>query len=102
MKFIFREFSEEMPASRLTTSEPEEHCSRSWFISSNTEVGVHLWKWASMGRVSPRKIGSSSSCKRRYIYQSREDIKHRRSAFATNAQSACVIPLIVPYSCMWH
>jgi hypothetical protein len=75
MKFIFREFSEEMPASRLTTSEPEEHCSRSWFISSNTEVGVHLWKWASMGRVSPRKIGSSSSCKRRYIYQSREDIK---------------------------
>jgi hypothetical protein len=62
----------------------------------NTDAGVHPWKWASRGRVSLREISSSSSCRRRYIYQSREAAQHRRREFATNARNRCVIRLIAP------
>ena len=41
MKFTFRGFSGEMPPLLLTFSEPEVHCSRFWFISSNTDAGGH-------------------------------------------------------------
>ena len=36
---------------------------QTWFIFSKTGAGVHLWKLASKGSASPRKISSSSSCR---------------------------------------
>jgi hypothetical protein len=55
------------PNPRVRVSEPEEHCSRFWFISSNTDAGVHPWKRASRGRVLLRKISFSFLCRRGYI-----------------------------------
>ena len=56
MKFTFRGFSGGMPHSLLMCSEPEEHCSRFWFISSSRQVGNHPWKRASRNKASLRKI----------------------------------------------
>ena len=61
MKFTFRGFSGEMPPLLLMSSEPEEHCSRFWSISLNTDAGIHLVKRVEESKVSPRKISSSSS-----------------------------------------
>jgi hypothetical protein len=70
-----------MPPSLLTSSEPEEHYSRFWFISSNMDVGDHFWKWASMSRLSPRKISSSSSCRRRSLHYAGADRINRSGNF---------------------
>ena len=102
MKFTFREFSKEMPASLPTFSEPEEHCSRFWFISSNGDVGIHPSKWASRGRVSRRKTSSLSSRRRDSIYLPRKDWEHRRREFVTSARSPCAIRSIVPCCCIRH
>src|ERR1700682_4928485 len=94
-KFTFREFSEGMSASPRRFSEPEEHCSRFWFISLKTDAGVHLRNRASRGKISLRKTSSSSSCRLGYISRPREDSRHQRREFATNARNPCVIRLIV-------
>jgi hypothetical protein len=73
-----------------------------WSISLRVDVGVHPRKRMSRSRASLRKISSSFSYRRRFIYRLHEECNHRRCEFVTSAQSPCVIRLIVPCSFMWH
>jgi hypothetical protein len=60
MKFTFRVFSEERSHSRQRNSGSGEHCSQPWHIFSSKEVGAHLRKRQSRGRLSRGKISSST------------------------------------------
>src|SRR5262249_55221811 len=64
MKFTFRVFSGGMPASRLMLSEQPGHYFLLWFNSSKTDAGDYSLKRPSKGRILPRKISFSSSCRR--------------------------------------
>jgi hypothetical protein len=75
---------------------------RFWFISSNTDVGIHRWLWVPRVRVSTRKISSSSSWRPGNILQPREDSQQRRREYVTSARSPCAISLIAPFPCMRH
>jgi hypothetical protein len=54
------------------------------------------------GRVSPWKISSSFSCRRRSTYRLHEDWEHPRPEFVTSARSPCVIRFIIPGFCVWQ
>src|SRR6516164_5975414 len=98
MKFTFPGLSEGMLISRLTTSEPEEHYSRLWFISSKTDAGIQLWTWASESIVSPQKISSSFSRRQVYTYRLFEGSPLRKREVVTRVWSLYLIRSIVPCS----
>ena len=102
MKFTFRGFSGEMPPSLLTFSEPEEHCSRFWFISSNTDAGDHPCETGVEGQSLTAEDQLFILMQAALYLTATRGVEHPRREFVTSARSPCVIRSIVRCSCMWR